>query len=667
MNPQEWSFEAQLTLRGARSPSLASPGVFQQPVTKGLQQNGRGGLFACTQRPQLSPPPQACYSRDGLRSTGVRMEYSWHPLPGVQSRSSEAPIKLNDNFSPFRNVQGGCATQARPKSYHATGAATSQQHLGRPRSSDDMCTAPPHAIYRPFEHGYRITVSSQTYPTLAEHRVLQEPVYKVQPQQPNRFVSPKSQPPSSPSRGGNVQWQLRPEVSPPSFRASPMPVNVQDKVCKSTCNIVLENNVSPLSKYDEWVKSHLKDDRASEQGLDLLAFEKHALQRKVRLAQEDICVPVQAGCSDPAFRPRSQSDTNQTFSTQFCTHVASRRAQSYAASGPHKTDPCLALSPSKDALPTPSTTSRSGQTESTKKTKSHSYSHVKRKPTREDQVTRNKHRECKSVSPQRTNSKPRTIHIDVYCSDEEGDSDDETLCNSSDEGWINSEPNISKAVLQKAKRLSASESNLSGDDAAVLCDSFEYVKTCDYLRTQNQSHGTTLQVSNKSKLIRRSPSFRGIKDACESLSRGDSGRIAQLPTGPSTSSLPPIEQIRRRLAPVKYWDKKHRSTELPLSCVEKAINDFRQPFTQPGGLKSEHFDKAGTFGHVLPVVRKPGHHVGPIRNQHCLCEHCQRYFATSASAARGGKRAQGKEIVPTAGDHVGKSTIYKKHPACCVD
>lgn len=53
---------------------------------------------------------------------------------------------------------------------------------------------------------------------------------------------------------------------------------------------------------------------------------------------------------------------------------------------------------------------------------------------------------------------------------------------------------------------------------------------------------------------------------------------------------------------------------------------LRAPFTIVPGIYTEQREVAKKFGPIINVFKKPGHHVGPVRNPDCLCDHCQGYF-----------------------------------------
>ncbi|RZC39389.1 HR1 domain containing protein [Asbolus verrucosus] len=61
---------------------------------------------------------------------------------------------------------------------------------------------------------------------------------------------------------------------------------------------------------------------------------------------------------------------------------------------------------------------------------------------------------------------------------------------------------------------------------------------------------------------------------------------------------------------------------------------LRAPFAIVPGIYTNQRAIAKKFGSIVPVVRKPGHHIGPVKNPDCLCDHCQRHFANSSYRGR---------------------------------
>lgn len=84
---------------------------------------------------------------------------------------------------------------------------------------------------------------------------------------------------------------------------------------------------------------------------------------------------------------------------------------------------------------------------------------------------------------------------------------------------------------------------------------------------------------------------------------------------------------------ISYSHKKQASDTIPIT-VPKVIKEVDrksvEASTVSSSLKSgtyskDHLSLAKRFGSVLKSLRKPGHHVGPIKNPSCLCETCKRW------------------------------------------
>lgn len=84
---------------------------------------------------------------------------------------------------------------------------------------------------------------------------------------------------------------------------------------------------------------------------------------------------------------------------------------------------------------------------------------------------------------------------------------------------------------------------------------------------------------------------------------------------------------------ISYSQKKLISDSIPV-CVPPPKKDMERKSVEPSTLSSslksgtysrDHMNLAKRFGSVLKTLRKPGHHVGPVRNPSCLCETCKRW------------------------------------------
>lgn len=68
------------------------------------------------------------------------------------------------------------------------------------------------------------------------------------------------------------------------------------------------------------------------------------------------------------------------------------------------------------------------------------------------------------------------------------------------------------------------------------------------------------------------------------------------------------------MKPIKVIIPEQSSDYSPLSTIRSGSNYSR-----------DHYELATKFGSVIKTMRKPGHHVGPVRNPSCLCETCKRW------------------------------------------
>lgn len=82
---------------------------------------------------------------------------------------------------------------------------------------------------------------------------------------------------------------------------------------------------------------------------------------------------------------------------------------------------------------------------------------------------------------------------------------------------------------------------------------------------------------------------------------------------------------------ISYSHKKMISDEIP-TRISKTPSERKsmEASTVSSSMKSgtyskDHLQLAEKFGNVMKKMRKPGHHVGPVRNPTCLCETCKRW------------------------------------------
>lgn len=67
--------------------------------------------------------------------------------------------------------------------------------------------------------------------------------------------------------------------------------------------------------------------------------------------------------------------------------------------------------------------------------------------------------------------------------------------------------------------------------------------------------------------------------------------------------------------------KRQESPEKPIEEIRSMSSSLRS-----GTYSKDHLALTKRFGSVIKTMRKPGHHVGPVRNPSCLCETCKRWL-----------------------------------------
>lgn len=80
---------------------------------------------------------------------------------------------------------------------------------------------------------------------------------------------------------------------------------------------------------------------------------------------------------------------------------------------------------------------------------------------------------------------------------------------------------------------------------------------------------------------------------------------------------------------ISYSHKKKIIDSVPIvdEAPEKKIDNYSSMSSslKSGNYSKDHLALAKKFGTVMRTMRKPGHHIGPVRNPSCLCETCKRW------------------------------------------
>jgi hypothetical protein len=113
---------------------------------------------------------------------------------------------------------------------------------------------------------------------------------------------------------------------------------------------------------------------------------------------------------------------------------------------------------------------------------------------------------------------------------------------------------------------------------------------------------------------------------------------------------------------ISYSHKKYVNESIPINVITEVTPDRKSvaASTVSSSLKSgnyskDHLQLAQKFGSVLKTMRKPGHHIGPVRNPTCLCETCKRWVLER-------DQVQGRERAYSFGETpITRTTFWKRN------
>lgn len=110
---------------------------------------------------------------------------------------------------------------------------------------------------------------------------------------------------------------------------------------------------------------------------------------------------------------------------------------------------------------------------------------------------------------------------------------------------------------------------------------------------------------------------------------------------------------------ISYSQRKKVSEAIPevAKTPERKLEEIRSKSSslKSGSYSQDHLALARKFGSVVRTMRKPGHHIGPVRNPACLCETCKRWVLER-------EEGQGRGRAFSFGDTpIMKSTFWKRN------
>lgn len=96
--------------------------------------------------------------------------------------------------------------------------------------------------------------------------------------------------------------------------------------------------------------------------------------------------------------------------------------------------------------------------------------------------------------------------------------------------------------------------------------------------------------------------------------------------------------------------KARESPEIKLEEIRSMSSSSRS-----GTYSKDHLALSKRFGSVMKTMRKPGHHIGPVRNPTCLCDTCRMFFLEK-------DQVQGRDRAFSFGDTpIMKTSFWKRN------
>lgn len=177
--------------------------------------------------------------------------------------------------------------------------------------------------------------------------------------------------------------------------------------------------------------------------------------------------------------------------------------------------------------------------------------------------------------------------------------------------------------------------NLNRSETVVThSDSFEYANSEDRYRI-NQMERVWGDQTWKSPSVERklleihNPKFRRHSESDNNLSESDHSFVYDSPSRPNESihsdSSPSTVKSNSNRAPSTVNASK-RILQHALLNANGSSTFPPRTLSPVEGYTSEYLALARRFGSLITGKRKPGVHMGPVRNPECQCEHCRRWM-----------------------------------------
>ncbi|XP_062710341.1 uncharacterized protein LOC134288706 [Aedes albopictus] len=202
--------------------------------------------------------------------------------------------------------------------------------------------------------------------------------------------------------------------------------------------------------------------------------------------------------------------------------------------------------------------------------------------------------------------------------------------------------------LDESANLNRSRTNVTHSD------SFEYANSEDRYRIHQMERvwgdQTWKSPSVERKLLEiHNPKYRRHSESDNNLSESDHSFVYDSPSRPnesvhSDSSPSTVKSNSNRAPPSNIVDASKRMLQQALLTANGSSTFPPRILSPVEGYTSEYLALARRFGSLITGKRKPGVHMGPVRNPECQCEHCLRWMRQRESSIR--ERAMSVDDTP---------------------
>nr|CAD7438778.1 unnamed protein product [Timema bartmani] len=441
------------------------------------------------------------------------------------------------------------------------------------------------------------------------------------------------------------------QTSPGSYTTLPArkPVQPYNRRCKSTCSIVL-NQTTPVTKC-EHTNNNIYYNDLGHHSTPLPQEDASPMKpdsSSIRPISET-CEVCEGGRSPTTARRAAGANL---FTTHFCTRVPEKAAISTSqASKPCKDAASQTLdlhileeslqkqkTPRKVAYDTRSKSDSQflglkcldvSQTTDENTKPGHKLSRSPARLRDRSPILPGHTSQSSQCSEVDCKQKPRTVHIDVYCTgseDADGSSSSDSDTVEEEEHWLSSPQTVYESdklhvVHTRAGRDHLPQSYLghqqTGKKHSLMPSRNNSI---DRLRIRNKAQAWSGEgeqsKSWRSPQVERKHHLQNqkLKAFLEKYKRTMPFPLCKVELSDDTED---DDDETGDAWSFGGWDDSIKGTKLESSIMS--------PFIALG-KRSEQLLKAEKFGTIVNAFRKPGHHVGPSKNPDCSCEHCRRFY-----------------------------------------